>query len=1773
MNSYTLLWIASIFIAFNNVASSYHYMCSVNWSSNTANCWRVFNETDYCSANSICRFYGSKISTNEIATSNGVNSEFWLHDSILDNSLYNTTCADSNILQGVCPVLGLKDEIVHQPCNLSKKFICEKGILAKSLGMENNQVTDKQLSSSSFYQSETEPIGYKAKFARLNTEYITGTTSQGGWCSKTDLMHEYLQINLAKTVLLTKLMIQGVKGRTCSFWTTSLNLTYRNNVADWVKHAGNENGSISGNNNANDALMLDLQPSVFASEIRIHPTGYASDCLNAPGRYCLRVEVYGIDASSQMTLKLSDGNRNLDTYHSSKDFNTHYHKNEIIWPNGDYSLPKPQSGCPSPLHVSWLHGYRLQNYNLSDVAQSTSNHLQNNVSTTYYVEEFCTVFRKRGQTYPEGGQFPEGQYCVYRVGDACPQGFQSGSLKFFEDSSIGNKSWSHANGATPGMSYNYNESDTNCCYTEMHYCCRNDSTSSCLELPAGMPFYLLPMTNQCSNTTDASVSMEYFELPLGNGEKVLSEITSGLHPFITLSVVEDGAVKKSFIRYHLCYYKPLASAVNQLIVTSWNEDIVNANYQLEIKLALFTGKNVIQDGVDWNLKINVTSAECNVAPTSASFNFSSGVAVYDGGVSIDQHCRGPANATITFSALTPSGETFTVAKNITVISKTNIFVFVSKKSYNNIPELQSEIDSIVQQQEMKDIRLHVNVTVFVYENRSGIRRLFKNVTNKSPSHPENIHAIIAVNTPEVHDTLDSIAGAYRIPFIAGSTKSENLRTSAENSLQFTIKPNDTLSNSLQKMRHENISELILIRSAKHRIPISFAYYIMKYNITIRREIVMAEGGSRDSAKEQIKILNSLNIPVYFIVDTSTAKTLLISATQLAVGPSDGYTWLSGSNSGVYDSAVGSKECYKLKPRTCSKAFQGVLMPKGIGKTVDKESYINGLISNINYEELGNASSDIHIRLMKNMIYDGIDVVLNSIIHQIAANASINTRKIAEVVAKSELKRLPRMQLSSSDVDIDAGKDGGICANGWTGNNCSQASCVAYQCKTNKGTCVANGICECHPGQFGYDCSGNCANRCQKGVCNEGRLGDGSCEKCHWLYGGVYCNTAVVLKALIAACLGSLFIAVTGTCYLLRVCRPKQDSMLESEKDESTWILDWNTLTNLEKVNIDKAVAARHLAEKIPYTDYYKTKLYEKNVFVKCIKRRAVKLSLDVRLEIWKIIQLDHVNIEKLLGVCLGPPCVAIVTELANMGSLYDTLHAENFDVSLEIKYTFMEDICRGMMFLHDECGIAHGRLKSTNCLLHKGWRVKITEIGLSVLRKRINKNYIYRTQQNESEQNQNVQFADYNSLLWTAPEYLGSEITNIDQVENVLFGGDVYSFGILMAEIISRRAPYEEIKVMSTQHIIEAIAHLREPLVDLEVIRPGTSKSKRDMMLKPSAKILRPKITDDALPNDEPARSILRLLMESAWSDDPGDRPSFSHIKKVLKIIVPLKGDQMAKRAFLLEKETEMLEKYIAHDTSMIMKEREKLNDWFHRLLPTDVSQRYITGESVQPRLYDNITVAAFHIVDLNHIVKKSKANQLIPLLDYMLKMFYATANSQNFEISEFGVLSGTNVIGPIHTPTHPSRYLKTLLGNIICKNIPFPVSGNGASSETQVDQLVQFCLKILRASKNMQIVYKDGLKLNFKAAMHSGSAVGGLVLDCGKTPRYRMFGKVVTTTIQLAKKSEPNCLLMTEQSARMLRQKSGFRLIEAAKAYSKMVNTNQRIYWVPSQNIATAFS
>ena len=124
----------------------------------------------------------------------------------------------------------------------------------------------------------------------------------------------------------------------------------------------------------------------------------------------------------------------------------------LDWPKGSYSLPRPTSGCPFSRKTKWHYGYRLcDDVRPKKIYNSTkfnATHLRNSISPFYFVEEYCTK-KSRSTNERYLNAFPLGSYCIYKAGANCPQGFQSGSLRFYENRTRINKTWSHVYGNAP----------------------------------------------------------------------------------------------------------------------------------------------------------------------------------------------------------------------------------------------------------------------------------------------------------------------------------------------------------------------------------------------------------------------------------------------------------------------------------------------------------------------------------------------------------------------------------------------------------------------------------------------------------------------------------------------------------------------------------------------------------------------------------------------------------------------------------------------------------------------------------------------------------------------------------------------------------------------------------------------------------------------------------------------------------------------------------------------------------------------------------------------------------------------------------------------------------------------------------------------------------------------------------------------------------------------------------------------------------------------------
>lgn len=222
---------------------------------------------------------------------------------------------------------------------------------------------------------------------------------------------------------------------------------------------------------------------------------------------------------------------------------------------------------------------------------------------------------------------------------------------------------------------------------------------------------------------------------------------------------------------------------------------------------------------------------------------------------------------------------------------------------------------------------------------------------------------------------------------------------------------------------------------------------------------------------------------------------------------------------------------------------------------------------------------------------------------------------------------------------------------------------------------------------------------------------------------------------------------------------------------------------------------------------------------------------------------DHPNLVKCMDSTLEPPYL-IVTEFLAGGSLFDLLYnCPDCELSLWQQVKILLDIASGMRYLHEQkpC-ILHRDLKSSNILLSKPLRsssqepfAKVADFGLS------------RETANGPGGAMTVQVGTWR---WMAPEVFEPEETDAQYNSKA----DIYSFGILMYEVLERRMPYSE----------RFSADISDPRIGLYVCQG----------LRPTIKLKE---------KDHPVLAELIPLMQRAWDQDPKLRPDFLELEEQLK--------------------------------------------------------------------------------------------------------------------------------------------------------------------------------------------------------------------------------------------------------------------------------------------------
>eukprot|EP00041_Stephanoeca_diplocostata_P036170 m.1306591 g.1306591 ORF g.1306591 m.1306591 type:complete len:1140 (-) comp24816_c0_seq1:94-3513(-) len=239
----------------------------------------------------------------------------------------------------------------------------------------------------------------------------------------------------------------------------------------------------------------------------------------------------------------------------------------------------------------------------------------------------------------------------------------------------------------------------------------------------------------------------------------------------------------------------------------------------------------------------------------------------------------------------------------------------------------------------------------------------------------------------------------------------------------------------------------------------------------------------------------------------------------------------------------------------------------------------------------------------------------------------------------------------------------------------------------------------------------------------------------------------------------------------------------------------------------------------------------------------------------------------------------LVVELMELGSMGDLLRDLTKELSWSTRLSFALDIARGMKHLHS-LGSLHRDLKSDNCLVDGNFRVKVGDFGNSRLTNPCGNmhpscNTVATT--NLSPTITEQAFVGGKTLtkrvgtpLWMAPELMSDAIALSNGSTKTIsdYGPeiDVYSFAIVMWEILARQDPWTEIDARSYFRFIT-------------ILESQVTAGKR------------PRI-----PSEKECTAVIGAppayvqLMQSAWAQRPQARPTFVVVTAELLKMKSTKG-------------------------------------------------------------------------------------------------------------------------------------------------------------------------------------------------------------------------------------------------------------------------------------------
>uniref|UniRef100_A0A0K0EE46 Guanylate cyclase n=1 Tax=Strongyloides stercoralis TaxID=6248 RepID=A0A0K0EE46_STRER len=448
-------------------------------------------------------------------------------------------------------------------------------------------------------------------------------------------------------------------------------------------------------------------------------------------------------------------------------------------------------------------------------------------------------------------------------------------------------------------------------------------------------------------------------------------------------------------------------------------------------------------------------------------------------------------------------------------------------------------------------------------------------------------------------------------------------------------------------------------------------------------------------------------------------------------------------------------------------------------------------------------------------------------------------------------------------------------------------------------------------------------------------------------------------------------------------------------------------------------------------------------------------------------QIVHDNVNPFLGISFNEKDELLVYwKFCSRGSVQDIIYNDEVAIDESFHAAFVRDITCGLEYLHLSPVQYHGSLTPWACLIDRNWTVKLSDYAVCNLIEKWSKEH-YITDETIKDCENKSAAKQKTHIFYRAPEnlLLTEQNNRRDEAQNWLKtslakkqAGDIYSFGILLYEILHRQLPFND--QIIADELNENNKSIRNPL--------------------------KPTIQDKGKIHPD-----LCALLLDCWNTNPEVRPSIKRVRLNTEHYLKVKGSLVDQMMRVMEQYANNLEKTVQERTGMLEEANKKADKLLSQLLPGYVANELKMGRSVPPKNFEQASVLFSDIVGFTKLCGTSSPIEVVNMLNSIYTGFDDIINRFDaYKVETIG-----------------DAYL-------VVSGIP---EENGTRHLANISDVA---LSMMEYLQTYRVPHKKNISIKIRLGLHTGPVAAGVVGV--NAPRYCLFGDTVNTASRMESTGTP---------------------------------------------------